>query len=82
MPKEIKVYTRTTCAPCKMLKMWLSRKNLPFSEVNVDDNENAMDDVVRLSGYSMVPCTVVTLKDDSQKIISGYNLNQLSTVVQ
>lgn len=81
MVKEIKVYTRTTCAPCKALKSWLNYKNLPFSEINVDDDVNAMSDVFKLTQIQMVPCTVVTMQDDTQRVISGYNLGQLSSLI-
>lgn len=81
MVKEIKVYTRTTCAPCKALKTWLNYKNLPFSEINVDEDQNAMSDVITLSQRQMVPCTIVTMQDNTQQIISGYNLTQLASLI-
>ena len=37
MPK-ITLYSRTSCAPCKTLKYWLGKKNIPYNEKNLDDN--------------------------------------------
>lgn len=81
MVKEIKVFTRPTCAPCKMLKTYLSYKGLPYKEVNVDEDENAQAEAYNLSGRSMVPLTVVTQDDGTKKIISGYNLGELSQLI-
>lgn len=81
MVTEIKVYTRTTCAPCQTLKKWLNYKKLAFKEINVDEDNSAMDEVMRLSQMAMVPCTVVTMADNTKRVISGYNLGQLASLV-
>lgn len=78
MVKEIKVYTRPTCAPCKMLKSYLKYKGFSFEEMNVDEDSNAQAEAFSLSGLTMVPVTVVTLDDGNKEIISGYNLSKLS----
>lgn len=82
MPKSITVYSRKTCAPCAMLKRWLNVKGYNYSEISVDDQPDKMDDVVRLSGYAMVPCTVVALTDGTEKVVPGYNLNSLSAILK
>lgn len=81
MVKNIKVYTRTTCAPCKMLKSYLTFKGLDYSEVNVDESQSAMEEAYKLTGVSMVPVTVVENEDGSEEVISGYNLSKLASLV-
>jgi glutaredoxin 3 len=81
MTKKITVFTRTTCAPCQALKRYLNNKGFDYSEVNVDANPDAMDTVIKLSGYQMVPCTVVTRSDNTQTVITGYNLGSLSNAL-
>jgi glutaredoxin len=78
MVKEIKVYTRPSCASCNMLKSWLSHKGLAYKEVNCDQDKEAGNEVQRLSGLFMVPLTLVTRHNGTQAVISGYNPMQLS----
>lgn len=81
MIKEITVYTRTTCAPCRMLKQWLKNKELNYNEVNVDDNPVEGQKAYELSGFSIVPLTVITKKDDSQQVIAGLNFSALAALI-
>lgn len=69
----ITVYTRTTCAPCKMLKRFLQSKGIDYNEINVDENQEAYGKIIQQTGLSMVPVTVV-----GEKIITGLNLPLLS----
>ena len=78
MVKEIKVFTRPTCAPCKMLKNYLTYKGLKYSEVNVDEDIAAQEEALSRSGLSMVPITVVTMDNGREEVISGYNISRLS----
>lgn len=72
----VKVYTRTTCGPCRTLKYWLQSKGVPFTEINVDDDPKLMDEVIAKSGYQMVPMIEV-----GEKCISGLNLPLLSNLL-
>lgn len=72
----VKVYTRTTCGPCRTLKHWLKTKNVPFEEINVDSDPKLMDEVIQLSGLQMVPVTTV-----GDRVISGLNLPLLSNLL-
>lgn len=81
MVKDIKVYTRITCAPCKMLKSYLKYKGLTYQEISVDDDPTAMDEAYKLSGFSMVPVTVIEKTDGTKQVISGYNLGSLAKLV-
>jgi glutaredoxin 3 len=75
MPTVV-VYTRTTCAPCRTLKHWLSAKNVPFTELNVDSNPRLMDEVIAKSGYQVVPLIQV-----GDTFVSGLNLPLLSRLL-
>lgn len=80
MSKTVTVYTRTTCAPCQALKRFLSNKGVAYQEVNVDANPAEMDTVIKLSGFQMVPCTVVA-DGGAQRVIAGYNLASLNSAL-
>ena len=62
-----------------MLKMWLKNKNITFDELNIDESLEAQKQALKLSGYSIVPLTVVTRLDGSINVIAGYNLKTLAT---
>lgn len=69
----VKVYTRTTCAPCQMLKRWLKNKNVPYVEVNVDNDPQLMDEIIQKTGFQMVPTVQV-----GDQFIQGLNIALLA----
>lgn len=81
MPKNITVFTTTTCAYCPMVKKFLQAKGLTYDEVNLDQNPERQAEALALSGALTVPVTVVTKEDDSQSVIVGYNLAKLAPAV-
>lgn len=81
MPKNITIYSRETCAPCAMLKRYLNNKGIQFTNRDISDDEAAAE-AFAYSGYSIVPVTVVTNEDDTKKVITGFNLQQLIPAIQ
>jgi glutaredoxin 3 len=78
MPKNITVYTTTTCAYCPMVKKFLNAKGLTYDEVNLDQQPEKQAEALKISGALTVPVTVVTKDDDSQAVVVGYNLAKLA----
>ena len=39
----IKVYSKPDCMPCKMTKKYLTEHNIPFEDVNVEEDEAALE---------------------------------------
>lgn len=68
----ITIYTRTSCAPCVNVKRLFTLKNIQYEERNVDTDPSLMEEVVRLSGYAMVPCIKI-----GDKVISGANISAI-----
>ncbi|HAM80653.1 glutaredoxin family protein [Ornithinibacillus bavariensis] len=62
MEKNITVYTTTHCPYCTMLKGFLSQKNIPFKEVNVEENPEMMYKIVKQTGQMGVPQTEINDK--------------------
>ena len=81
MPKNITIFTTTTCAYCPMVKKFLTAKGLPYDEVNLDDNPQRQAEVLELSGALTVPVTVITKEDDSRSVVVGYNLAKLAPAI-
>ncbi|HPR10067.1 MAG TPA: glutaredoxin family protein [Candidatus Saccharibacteria bacterium] len=81
MPKEITIYTTTTCAYCVMVKKWLASKNLAYTEVNIDEQPDRAQEAFTISGQMAVPVTVITKQDDTQEVVVGYNIAKLAPAV-
>lgn len=64
---KVKIYSTTTCPYCKMLKDYLSEKNIPFENVFVDQQPDQMQNFVDTCGSMGVPCTHIT-KDDGTEV--------------
>lgn len=54
---DITVYTTNTCPYCTMLKNYLKSVNLPFKEVNVQQDQFAAAKLVEATGQLGVPQT-------------------------
>jgi len=81
MPKNITIFTTSTCAYCPMVKKFLTAKGLPYDEVNLDESPQRQAEVLQLSGALTVPVTVVTKEDDSKSVVVGYNLAKLAPAI-
>lgn len=81
MPKNITIFTTSTCSYCPMVKRYLSSKGLTYDEVNLEENPDRQQEVLAMSGALTVPVTIVTQADDSRDVIVGYNLQKLAPAV-
>jgi len=53
---EIIMYTTAWCGDCRRAKLFLRERNVPFREVNVDEDPDAEDLVLRVNeGRRKVP---------------------------
>lgn len=76
----IVVYSRDSCAPCRQLKAYLKHKGIEFEEKNVDLTEN-LDELIGITGLTMVPVTVVIDEHGNRSVVSGYNLSRLTELL-
>lgn len=65
----VQVYTRSTCAPCQLVKRYFQLKGIHYDEINVDDDPASAREVIERSGRMMVPMTII-----GDRVISGMNL--------
>ena len=49
------LFTQTICVYCNRAKNVLISKNLTFSEINFDHEDNLRSEVVRITGHRTVP---------------------------
>lgn len=81
MPKDVTIFTTSTCGQCTMVKKYLGIKGVQYQEVNLDENPARQAEALKLSGALTVPVTVVTQQDDSREVIVGYNLAKLAPAI-
>ena len=57
MTNTATVYTTNTCPYCTMMKNYLDEQNIPYREVNVQEDEAAGRKLVETTGQMGVPQT-------------------------
>ncbi|MCK4799719.1 glutathione S-transferase N-terminal domain-containing protein [Candidatus Parcubacteria bacterium] len=71
--KKIKVYSTPDCAYCWTLKGFLKKHNVEFEEVDIFDNEEAKEEMIKKTGQKEVP--VMEVED---QIIVGFDKKKIS----
>ena len=66
--KTVKVYTTPTCPWCRQTKTWLSEHNVPYTELNVAADKEALKTMIDLTHQMTVPTIVI----DGEYIV-GFN---------
>ncbi|KRG14744.1 glutaredoxin family protein [Lederbergia galactosidilytica] len=56
---QITVYTTSTCPYCDMMKNFLKEKEIPFKEVNIQQDPIAANRLVQTTGQMGVPQTEI-----------------------
>ncbi|MFK2825472.1 glutaredoxin family protein [Bacillus sp. B190/17] len=56
---KVTVYSTNTCPYCTMMKNFLQEKNVPFTEVNVQQDREAAQRLVETTGQMGVPQTEI-----------------------
>lgn len=62
MTKQVIVYSKPDCMQCNFTKKWLKERNVSYTELNVEEDEEALSKV-REMGYQAVP-VIVTENED------------------
>ncbi len=68
----LKIYTTSTCNPCKMVKQFLDSKGAKYETIILDEQPDRIDELVALSGGMSVPVTT-----DGKSVVVGYSPNKL-----
>ena len=77
------IYSTTTCPYCKMLKDYLTSKNISFVEKLVDQDESAKTEMADVSGgFLGVPFTVMVKDDNTKETIVGFDKGKLEEILK
>lgn len=74
----IKVYSKPDCIQCKMTKKYLLEHDVPFEEIDVLEDEAALE-LIKQHGYYSLP--VVTTNDSFDFSWCGFRIDKLEELV-
>ena len=57
MTKQVTVYSKKDCMQCNFTKKWLKERNIPYTELNIKEDEEALLKVKEM-GFQSVPVIV------------------------
>jgi len=72
----VKVYSTPTCPYCVTLKVFLKENNIEFEDIDVSQNKQALDEMVKKSDQIGVP--VVEIDD---QIVVGFDKEKISQLL-
>jgi len=55
----VQVYTASWCRDCRAAKQFLDTHGIPYTEIDVDENPDASDELVRHVGKRAIPQMVI-----------------------
>jgi glutaredoxin len=67
----VTVYQASWCSACKALERDLRARNIPFSEIDVDDNPRAFQKARNATGQNVIPQTSVQTSKDTKWIVGA-----------
>ena len=75
---KIKIYSTTTCPYCKMLKEYLTEKNIEFENVFSDEQPDQIQASIDTCGSQGVPCTHIIKDDGTEVSVLGFDKEKIN----
>ena len=73
----VKIYTTSMCPYCKMAKDFLKEYKVKFEEINLENNQKAVDEMIEKSGQTGVP-----VLDINGKLIVGFDIEGIKKALK
>ncbi|MCD5396411.1 MAG: glutaredoxin family protein [Candidatus Pacebacteria bacterium] len=77
MANKIKVYSTPACPYCHLLKEYLKEKGVEFEDIDVSQNENALQELVQKTGQMVVPVI-----DIDGEIVIGFDKEKIDRLLK
>lgn len=75
---EVIVFSKNFCSQCRMVKNFLTKHEINFTEINVEEDENSKYvDILKNEGIRQLPVTLI-----NDKIILGFAPNLLGKEIK
>lgn len=68
----LKIYTTSTCGPCKLVKQFLDSKGAKYETIVLDEQPEKVDELVAISGGMSVPTIT-----DGKTVVVGWSPSKL-----
>ncbi len=79
----ITVYSTTWCGDCRNLKRFFAEEGIEYSEIDIDQNESAAQQVIAWSGGKrVIPTLHITKDKDSPVILHNPKLHDLQDILK
>ena len=75
----ITVYSKPNCELCEMTKEFLKAHYVEFEEINVEENEEALE-LIKMHGFQGLP--VVTRSENFDFAFSRFQIDKLEELVE
>jgi len=75
--KKVVVYSTPTCPYCKRAKDYLSRKGIPYTDINVAEDREKAKEMIKKSGQMGVPVIIV----GDNEVVVGFNQSLLDKLL-
>lgn len=73
----ITIYSTPTCVYCKTLKEYLGSKNIPYTEIDVSENEKELEKMVAISGQMGVPVVEI-----DGEVVIGFDRQRIDQILK
>jgi len=73
----VKIYVTNACPFCKLAKDFLKENKVEFEEINLEDNEEAVQEMIEKSGQIGVP-----VLDINGTIIIGFDAERIKKALK
>jgi len=73
---KVRVFSTPSCPYCVTLKQFLKKHNIKFEDIDVSQDEVAMDEMIKKSGQMQVPVV-----DIGGKFILGFDKKEITKLL-
>ncbi len=73
---DIKVFSTPTCPYCSRVKEYLTSKGADYEDIDLSSNQEAVGEMVRLSGQMGVPVVVI-----GEEVVVGFDKERLDELI-
>jgi len=78
---KITIYSTATCGFCKMLKSYLSSKEIKYDVKMADEDQAIARELYEKSGQLSVPFTIIEKSDGSEEKILGFDRPRFDSIL-
>lgn len=79
--KKYLIYSTSACPYCDMLKKWLDSHQIDYESINLSEDPSRGQEMIQKTGQMGVPVSIITLMDNSEEVVLGFNQNRLKELL-